>query len=88
MPASHGTARRDENVIMFDPGCDQLIVGRGWKMLTQCDYDDEAETVGGGLAQMFSAELPLASAVAKIVRPGSEPPLITVVHQALCDNSL
>ena len=36
-------------------------------MLTQCNFDDEAETVGGGLSQMSSAESPLALAAAKII---------------------
>ena len=88
MPASCGTARPDENVITLDPGCDRSVIGRGWKLLSQCNFDDEAEDVGGVLAQMSSAELPLVSAVAKIACSGSNPPLITVIHQALCDDNL
>ena len=88
MPANHGTARKDENVVAFNLGCDLSVIGGGWKVLTQCNCDDKAATVGAGLAQMSSTELPLASAAAKIVRPSSEPPLITAVHQALCDDNL
>ena len=40
-------------------------------MLTQHNYDDEAETFGGSLDQMSSAELLLVSAVAKIVCSGT-----------------
>ena len=78
----------DKNVVAFDPGCDRSVIGRGWKLLTQCNCDDEVETVGGGLAQMSSTGLPLVLAVAKIIWPGSEPPSIIVVHQVLHNDNL
>ena len=37
---------------------------------------------------MSSIKLLLVSAAAKIVRPGSEPPPIIVVHQVLCNDNL
>ena len=80
---SHGTARPDENIVNFDQSCDRSIVGMEQKILTPCNCDDEAETVGGRLAQMPSTKLPLALAAGKIAHNGSKPLSIIAVHQAL-----
>ncbi|MGH7974712.1 MAG: hypothetical protein ACREBR_04240, partial [bacterium] len=81
--ARYGEPQPNEDILIVDSGCDQTLIGQGWKILA---HTGPEIIIDGARGWMNSRKFPVVTAATVIQREGGHPPVVIIVRNAMYDN--